>query len=334
MSDATATPTPLRPLKTWSHLAGQRRRPSEYEIVSTNLHWHTRKPDDPWEVGGTDGFMANWYRQYCYGSPVQHDNWNSFRDPDELVYRTYNIIQDGQETYVDGLLEQYSGEEHDASLAPAWTNVLGALYSPGRYLMHTVQMASAYLVHIAPASTISNCAAFQAADAFRWVSRTAYRTRELANTHPDGGFGEAERRHWEEASAWQGFRELMERTLVAYDWAETFVALNMVAKPAIDEAWLRQFAVSARRSGDGLLALLADAALRDSERSRRWTAALVEMMLLPGNQDVLQGWLAKWVPLGEQAVRQFCAELPENPEAGDAAVERTRAFRSQLGFKE
>ena len=30
----------------------------------------------------------------------------------------------------------------------------------------------------------------------------------------------------------------------------------------------------------------------------------------------------------------FCAELPENPEAGTTAVERMRAFRSQLGFKE
>jgi toluene monooxygenase system protein E len=126
----------------------------------------------------------------------------------------------------------------------------------------------------------------------------------------------------------------MERTLVAYDWAEAFLALNVVAKPAIDEAWLRQFATSARRSGDQLLALLADAALRDSERSRRWTAALVEMMLLAGNQDVLQSWLTRWIPLGEAAVTSFCAELPENPEAADAAVERMRAFRSQLGFKE
>ena len=30
-----------KPLKTWSHLAGKRRRPSEYEIVSTNLLWST-----------------------------------------------------------------------------------------------------------------------------------------------------------------------------------------------------------------------------------------------------------------------------------------------------
>jgi toluene monooxygenase system protein E len=79
---------------------------------------------------------------------------------------------------------------------------------------------------------------------------------------------------------------------------------------------------------------LADAALRDSERSRRWTAALVEMMLLPGNQEVLENWLGKWIPLGEAAVTAFCAELPENPEAAEVAVERMRAFRTQLGFKE
>ncbi|HEX6381359.1 MAG TPA: toluene monooxygenase, partial [Acidimicrobiia bacterium] len=211
---------------------------------------------------------------------------------------------------------------------------LAQQYTPGRYLLHTVQMASSYLVHIPPTSTIGNCAAFQAADAMRWVSRTAYRTRELSIAHPAAGFGENERRLWEELPAWQGFRELMEKALVAYDWAEAFLALNVVAKPAIDEAWLRQFAVSARRSNDTLLGLLADAALRDSERSRRWTAALVEMMLLPGNQDVLENWLSKWIPLGEAAVSAFCGDLPENPEATETAIERMRAFRSQLGFKE
>ena len=334
MSDTTEAPTPLRPLKTWSHLAEQRRRPSEYEIVSTKLLWHTRGSENLWEVGGPQSFMTEWYTRYRDNSPVQHEDWNRFRDPDELVYRTYNILQDGQETYVDGLLEQYAGEEHDASLSDAWVTTLARLYTPGRYLLHTVQMASSYLVHIPPTSTIGNCAAFQAADAFRWVSRTAYRTKELSNSQPSAGFGEQERQMWEELPAWQGFRELMEKTLVAYDWAEAFLALNVVAKPAIDEAWLRQFAASARRNGDTLLALLADAALRDSERSRRWTAALVEMMLLAGNEEVLQNWLSKWVPLGEAAVSAFCAELPDNPEATETATERMRAFRSQLGLKE
>ena len=33
-------------------------------------------------------------------------------------------------------------------------------------------------------------------------------------------------------------------------------------------------------------------------------------------------------------VSAFCAELPENPEGTASALERMRAFRSQLGFKE
>ena len=37
---------------------------------------------------------------------------------------------------------------------------------------------------------------------------------------------------------------------------------------------------------------------------------------------------------GEAAVSTFCGELPENPEATETAIERMRAFRSQLGFKE
>ncbi len=37
-----------KPLKTWSYLtSGNRRRPSEYEVVSTGLHYHTLDQDKP-----------------------------------------------------------------------------------------------------------------------------------------------------------------------------------------------------------------------------------------------------------------------------------------------
>lgn len=108
----------LSPLKTWSHLAEQRRRPSEYEIVSTNLHWHTRG-DQAFDIDDK-GFMNEWYREYRNESPITHENWDSFRDPDEMIYRGYNILQDGQENYVLGLLDQFSDEEHDKGLDPEW----------------------------------------------------------------------------------------------------------------------------------------------------------------------------------------------------------------------
>lgn len=324
--------TTLRPIKTWSHLAAQRRKPSEYEIVSTNLLWHTRDAEHPWDV---DGVMADWYRKNLFGCALKHPDWNKFRDPDETVYRTYNIHQDGQEAYVDGLLEQFAVEDHDKGLSPQWVRALAKLYAPARYPLHAVQMTSGYLASIAPASTVSCAAMFQAGDQLRWISRTAYRTRELASAHPSAGFGTNERKLWETAPEWQGLRELAERTLVAYEWGECFYAMNVVLKSAFDEAVNRQLAISARRNSDSLTALLSEALLRDSARSQRWTAALVKMALEePRNAQVFAGYAAKWVPLAEKAVRAYCAAIPDNADAADAAIVGMRAFRASLGLRD
>ena len=99
-------PDVLKPLKTWSHLAGRRRKPSEYEIVSTNLHYSTDNPDAPFELDPNFA-MALWFKQHRNASPLKHPDWDAFRDPDEMVYRTYNMQQDGQETYVMGLFDQH-----------------------------------------------------------------------------------------------------------------------------------------------------------------------------------------------------------------------------------
>jgi toluene monooxygenase system protein E len=319
----------LKPLKTWSHLAGQRRRPSEYEIVSTNLLWST---DDevPWSLA-PGMHMNQWYLKYRDGSPLKHADWNAFRDPDELVYRTYNILQDGQETYVDGLLDEHSETGHDAGLSAEWIETLAALYTPGRYPLHAAQMGSAYLVQMAPASTIVNCAMLQAADQLRWVSRIAYRTKELSNTAAGAGFAAGERGRWEKDSAWQGFRELMERALAAYDWGEHFTALNLVALPALDAAYVHQLGLAAERAGDGLLKLLADAHRQDNARSRRWSGSLAEFMLQEGgNKAPLAAWVAKWAPLGDAAIDAYCAALPGADAA--AAKDEAEAFRAGLGL--
>lgn len=324
-------PEPLKPLKTWSHLAARRRRPSEYEIVSTNLHYTTDNPDAPFELDPNFP-MAQWFKQYRNASPLTHPDWNAFRDPDEIVYRTYNMLQDGQETYVYGLLDQFSARGHDAMLERSWAVTLGRLYTPARYLFHTLQMGSAYLVQMAPASTISNCATYQAADTLRWLTHTAYRTKELSKSFADIGLGTDERSHWERDPAWQGFRELVEKALVAWDWAESFAALNLVARPAVEEAVLRGLGQVARQNGDTLLGLLTDAQLVDAQRHRRWTAALVKMALeQEGNAGVLSGWVAKWEPLADAAIAAYFAALGD-PAGGTDAAEATRAYRQSLGL--
>lgn len=311
---------------------GSRKRPSEYEVVSYKLHYRTRNPHAPYEQS-PNLRMNEFYRKNVFGSPLQHPDWDSFRDPDEVTYRAYCTMQDGQEQYVDGLLNAHDANKHDAGLPGPWIDTLAKMYTPARYLHAASQMASAYLVQIAPASTITNCAVFQEADCFRWLSRVAYRTRELANAHPDKGFAEKERHNWEEAHEWQGFRELFEKVLATFDWGESFVALNIIALPAVEFGFLHSLKAAAQSRGDTLTALLCDNQARDSQRSRRWTAALVKQCLdVKTNEEVIAGWLAKWAPLADRAIDAYCAGLPGGTESAAKAKASMTAFKTELGI--
>lgn len=319
----------LKPLKTWSHLAGQRKRPSEYEIVSVNTLYNN-DADRPALELSVDLPMNRWYRKYRSESRLQHEDWNAFRDPDATVYRSYVTAQDKEETYVDGLLSQYDERGHDAQLAPSWIANLAALYTPARYLFHSAQMCAAYSVTLAPSSTVANCAAFEMADQFRWVSRVAYRTAELAKSWPDAGFRRDERKHWEQTAAWQGYRELMEKLLATYDWGESVIALNLVAMPAI-ESGIRQLGLAAHENHDDLTAFLIEAQLRDAARRVRWMRVFMKFVLeKPGNRQPILEWVEKWSGLGDGAVTRYCSEFPLAAGRVDDALKAIREVRESL----
>jgi toluene monooxygenase system protein E len=194
---------------------------------------------------------------------------------------------------------------HDAKLSAEWRAQLGAQYTPLRYLLHTTQMASAYLVTMSQASTVANCFVFQMGDQFRWMSRVAYRTAELRKTWPDAGFGAAERGHWEDAPAWQGFRELMERLLATYDYGEAIIALNRVALPAVDDA-LRELGQQSATRGDTLTQFLVEAQLTDSQRRERWTEALITFLESePDNKAYITEVIEQWGSLATAAVQRY-----------------------------
>jgi toluene monooxygenase system protein E len=323
----------LKPLKTWSHFANRRKKPSEYEIVSVGLHTTTDNPDAPFELDPNMA-LARWFKQYRNASPLQHPDWNQYRDPAEMTYRVYNIVQDGQESFVNGVFDQMSERGHDSMLERTWAGSLARLYSPMRYLFHTLQMMSAYVTMLAPASTISNCASYQTGDHFRWVTHTAYRTAELARTFPDVGFGRDERHYWENDPAWQGLRELVEKALATWDWAESFAVLNLVVKPCIEEGVMLTLADAARHSGDTVLPLVVDSQINDARRHRRWAGALATMALeQPGNREVTDRWLEQWMPLATRAVQTYCAALPDGEAAAARAIRVVESFQRSAGLR-
>jgi hypothetical protein len=285
------------PLKTWSAFANLGRRPSEYEIVTHKMN-HTLR-DIPLELG-PDSHGNRWLKRHRDGVALKVQDWNAFRDPDQLTYRKYVTCQDKSETYLDGVIHEFAR----IGGAESGPDFLQTCLTPSRYLAHGLQMMSAYLQQLAPSTYVGNCAAFQAGDQLRRVQRVAYRTKQLDRAYPERLFGKTERIAWEQLAQWQGLRKGIERLLVTFDWDDVFVGLNLVVKPLADELTLRQFAIVARHLNAEFDALIADNLFLDAERSHRWSAALTRFAIADdcANRKHLDALVAKWRPLGEEIV--------------------------------
>jgi toluene monooxygenase system protein E len=274
--------------RTYWHLEGLGRKPNEYDIATSKLLYY---PERGFEVKTP---MTAWYERHQRGSPLRATDWEAFRDPRETTYASYTHLQHQREIYVDGLLEAIDTTGYDARLGAAWIERLDRVLAPARYPMHGLQMIAAYVGSMAPSGRIAVALAFQTGDEMRRVQRFAYRMRQLQQRAP--GFGAESRRRWQEDPAWQGFRRLIERLLRTYDWGEALVALNVVVKPAFDGVLGEGLARIAAAGPDEILAKVLRALDEDAAWQRAWTRALLDVAVsqVPGNTEVIEGWIDRW----------------------------------------
>ncbi len=289
--------------RTYWHLLDLKRLPTEYELVTSRLHYYL---PSGFEV---DVPLSGWYRQYQQGSPLACSDWELFRDPRQTTYTSYTRLQRDREVYVDGLLQSIESTDYDRTLPDAWVRLLARVFAPLVYPFHGFQMIASYVGAMGPGGRITIAALFQAADEIRRVQRIAYRVRQLQLTYP--GFGDDRRSLWQEDPIWQPLREATEKLLVTYDWGEAFVGLNLVLKPMIDELLMSRFGSLALREGDYILKEILACLFQDCDWHRQWSRALVGTAVedRPQNSSVIQGWVDKWTPLTAQAVAALAGAL-------------------------
>lgn len=298
----------MRGQKTFWHLMEARRKPSEYDITSSRLLYY---PARGFEVNAP---LARWYATYQQGSPFRCSDWDGFRDPRETTYARYAEIQARKETYVAGLLDALDATGYDRNLAPSWLAVLERVLAPLRYPAHGLQMLAAYVGHMAPGGRVVIAASLQAADEMRRVHLLAYRMRQIQVTYPT--FAPACKTAWQDDPLWQPLRELIERLLVTYDWAEAFVALDMVVKPALDELFMVHFGQLAASQGDEILSKIFLSLGEDCAWHREWSRALVDHVVAddPENRSWVDTWCEKWRPEVGRALDAFAPVWDELPE--------------------
>lgn len=280
--------------RTYGHLEGQGRKPSDYEVATSRLLYY---PERGFEVQTP---VAAWHRRHVDEGSLRCRDWERFRDPRETTYAAYTTRRARQEVFVDGLLE--AATRSDARLAPDWVRVLERVLPPLRFPLHGLQMTAAYAGSLAPSGRLVVAWLFQAADELRRVQRLAYRMRQVQETFP--GFGGAARALWQDDPRWQPWRRVIEELLVVRDLGHLFAALNLVIKPAFDEQFFGHFAARGRAAGDDVLHLFFQSLGEDGAWHAEWTEALRAMLVADDarNAGVLEREVARWRPRVAEAV--------------------------------
>ena len=175
-------------------------------------------------------------------------------------------------------------------------------------------MIASYIGQMAPSGRITITAALQSADEMRRIQRIAYRIRQLQQIYP--GFAGDGRTLWQTDSLWQPLREVVEKLLIAYDWAESFVGLNLVLKPLVDELFMKYLSDVALRADDYLLGQIFYSLNEDCQWHRQWSESLVRMAIEDNvlNRDTIQAWINRWYPLAARAVHTFASFLEDTLE--------------------
>jgi hypothetical protein len=286
-------------LRTYSHLAQNRKVPDDYDLTTTRLHYYVGRG---FEVNTP---IAAWYAANQSASRLRAADWDRFADPARTTYSRYTAIARQREAHVDGILRSIDELRYDSGLKSDWLDLLDRIIGPVRYPMHALQMVASYAGSMAPAGRVTILLAFQAGHEMRRIQRLTYRMVQLRSTRSD--FGTRAKAIWQEGPEWQPLRKLIERLLVTYDWGESLIALNLCVKPAFDGLFSNRLAAEAMERGDPLFAEILVSFAEDSAWQRDWTRALVDgcMQANPDTRDAIESWTSSWRRDIEAALEPF-----------------------------
>ena len=290
--------------KTYWHLLQQRRMPTEYEIVTSKLLCYTGEgfTGKRFEL---DVPLQDWYKRFQQDSPLTCTSWENFRDPRETTYTKYTEIQRDKEIFVDGILEEIEVSGYDGQFSPRWLHVLSRVVAPLRYPGHGLQMVASYVGKWLRADALSSRRPYK-----RATKCGACNELPTESGNFNGFFVVSQpiaRRSGRPIRCGSLCVIAIEKLLICYDWAESFVGLNLVLKPLMDELFMNHLSDLALREGDYLLGQIFYSLNEDCQWHREWSQALTRMVIEDNshNRRTIEGWIEKWHPVAARALQAF-----------------------------
>jgi propane monooxygenase small subunit len=310
-----------------------------YPLTWTKLKaWGVDKPEP--QRGPGSGGLPKDFEWPAHG-------WHEFRDPNEewemTLYRYgANVVRQ---------LNQNIDNARDAKAFQQWSrNWVNFVAGNVGAWMHVEHILGLYVFSHAnrsgPTNMHNTAIAVNGMHKIRFAQDLALYNLTLSEEIEDFD-GSAHLAAWNSDPAWQGVRKVTEAlTAIEDDWGESVFAANVVFEPLVGELFRSNLVQQcAAGNGDFVTPTVMGAGEHDyAQRDLRMTIAMFEPRVsdqefAAHNKEVMQGWLANWVPQCLEAARalqplwsQPDFKPPRFEDGLDRAKNRFAGILSELGL--
>lgn len=320
-TNTVPAPKPRPELDTEPAASPRERRLSEYEEVTQLLQWH-----GPYHIQGDRPAHQVWTDD---STELRCSDWESYRTPDKLYYRTYTTRQARAGRSVATAFEFAQGDGQLAKVDPERVallrNVIGVLQYPDWGLCVAHQNATRFAL----SSWIAGATSFMMFDELRHAQ--LYGRLALAYGEHYEGFDDP-RPAWMDESRFQPSRRIIEETMATLDWGKTITLADLVVEPLLTSAAHTLLTTGSLAAGDGLTPFVCRSIEDDKLRHRESAAAFLRLVCHDpafgeANRQLIAAWAGELLP----RVQIAAVELLGDFHGVDALAEPVEWITAQFG---
>lgn len=279
-----------------------KRRLTEYEEVTRLLQWH-----EPYHIDGGRPSHTVWTAN---STVLSCSDWEAYRTPDKLYYRTYTTRQARAGRSVATAFEFAEKDRQPASVDPArvalMREVVGALQYPDWGLCVSHQNVTRFAL----SSWIAGATSFMMFDELRHAQM--YGRLALAYGEHHEGFDD-QRPAWMELPRFQATRRLVEEVMATLDWGKAIVFGDLLFEPLNTAAAHTLLTTGSLAAGDGLTPFVCSSIEDDKVRHRESAAAFLRLVCEDdaygaANRDLVGDWVTELLPRAVNAASDLLGD--------------------------
>jgi hypothetical protein len=266
------------------------RRLNEYEEVTRLLQWH-----GPHHIDGGRPSQKVWTAD---STQLACTDWESYRTPDKLYYRTYTTRQARAGRAVATAFEFAEVDKQLASIDPARVALLRDVVGVLQYPDWGLCVAHQNNTRFALSSWVAGATSFMMFDELRHAQ--LYGRLAIAYGEHHDGFDDP-RPAWMDAPRFQPTRRIVEEVIATLDWGKSIILADLIFEPLHTAAAHALLTTGSLSAGDGLAPFVCRSIEDDKLRHRESAAAFLRLVCgddtyASSNRRLIADWAADLLP--------------------------------------